>query len=247
MKKSVSLAVSLTLAGALSTTAGAASYKVIKVENGGAISGKVIFKGKDPDPKIFAITKDPETCGTGNRMVDFVKVNNGALNDVVVYLSKVKQGKAFQKDQAGGDINQKGCAFAPFLQVMQNGAEVSVLNSDPVSHNIHTYEILGRAKKTVFNVSQPDQNSVIKKTVKLRRGTAMKIECDQHDFMQGFVFVAKNPYYAVVGDDGSFSIDNIPPGKYKINAWHGTLKNQKSKVTVAAGGKATVNFEFKGK
>ena len=46
-------------------------------------------------------------------------------------------------------------------------------------------------------------------------------------------------------DDGSYSIDNVPAGKYKIVAWHGTLKAQKGKVEVASGGSATADFEFK--
>jgi hypothetical protein len=237
--------------GALGTLvapgAGAADYAVMEVGNGGSVTGKVTFSGTDPDPKVFAITKDPETCGTGDRLIDFVKVKDGALSDVVVFLDKVKSGKAFVDSEAAGDLDQKGCEFHPFIQVMHNGAKIAALNSDPVSHNIHTYEILGRAKKTVFNVSQPDQGSVIKKTVKLKRGSAMKVECDQHDFMHGFVFVAKNPYYAVVGEGGTFSIDDVPPGNYTVKAWHGTLREKKAKVTVEAGKAAKVDFEFKGK
>jgi len=165
---------------------------------------------------------------------------------VVVYLDKVKEGKAFPAELSTSHIDQKGCEFKPFLQVMRNGTELAAVNDDPVLHNIHTYEILGRAKKTVFNVSQAKPGT-IKKKVTLKRGDALKVECDAHDFMHGFVFAAKNPYFAVVGDDGSFTIDNIPPGKYTIKAWHGTLKNQKSKVEVSAGGSTTVNFEFKEK
>lgn len=120
-------------------------------------------------------------------------------------------------------------------------------NSDPVLHNIHTYEIIGRAKKTVLNVSQPEQGAITNKKIKLKRGAAMKLECDAHDFMHGFIFVAKNPYYAVVNKDGAFTIKDVPPGKYKIKAWHGTLGIKKDKVEVPANGKVTVNFEYKGK
>ena len=68
---------------------------------------------------------------------------------------------------------------------------------------------------------------------------------DHHDFMHGFVFVARNPYYAVVGADGSFKIDDIPPGEYNIKAWHGTLGEQKAKITVEGGKTAQTDFEFK--
>jgi len=245
--KSITLISSLSLALAMSfTTAQAASYTAVEVANGGTISGKVTFTGDDPAPKVFAITKDNDVCGTGNREVDFVKVNNGALNDVVVYLDKVKEGKAFDPAIENGAVNQKGCAFDPFIQIMTNGGEFTATNSDSVSHNIHTYEILGRAKKTVFNISQPDPGDV-KKQVKLKRGTAMKVECDQHDFMHGFVFVAKNPYFALVAEDGSYTIEGVPAGKYTIKAWHGTLKEQKGSIEVAADGSVTSDFEFKAK
>ncbi len=222
-----------------------AAYQEITVSDGGTISGTVSFTGKDPAPQIYAVTKDNDVCGTGDRKIDFVNVKNGALMDVVVYLKKVKKGKKFV--QKSLKINQKGCEFLPFTSIMTNNQNFSALNSDPVLHNIHTYEIMGRAKKTVMNISQPDQGSNVKEKVKLRRGISMKVECDAHDFMHSFVFVAKNPYYARVDENGRYTIDHVPAGKYKISAWHGTLKNQKSKTTVTAGGTTTVNFTFKGK
>ncbi len=84
----------LFLSLALPLTAHAAAYQVTTVKDGSSISGKVTFSGKDPAPRIYNITKDNEVCGTGNREVDFVKVSKGGLSDVVVYLDKVKTGKA---------------------------------------------------------------------------------------------------------------------------------------------------------
>jgi len=240
MKKVIATAV----IGLLPFAANAAKYQEMAVSDGGTITGKVMFKGKDAAPTVYKITKDNEVCGTGNREIDYVRVNNGALMDVVVYLDKVKKGKAFPKELAKAEIDQKGCKFAPFLNVMMNGGSTAAVNSDSVLHNIHTYEIIGKAKKTVYNVSQPGGNTVTKK-VKLKRGVAMKVECDAHDFMHGFVFVAKNPYFAVVKADGTFEIKDVPPGKYTIRAFHGKLKNQKGKVEVAANGTATVDFTFK--
>ena len=231
---------------ALPFTSHAAAYQEGDVADGGSITGKVTFSGKDPAPKVFKISKNTDVCGTGNREIDFVRVTGGALNDVVVYLDKVKAGKPFPADLAGVELDQEGCEFKPFLGVMRNENKIAAINSDPVLHNIHTYEILGRAKKTVFNISQPDPGTITKE-IKFKRGVAMKVECDAHDFMHSFVFVARNPYLAVVGEDGTFTIDNVPPGKYTIKAWHGSLKDQKATVEVAANGSATVDFEFKGK
>ena len=245
MKKLIP-ALSISLLVGTSFNTHAAAYEEGSVTNGGSVSGKVTFSGTDPDPKTYKISKDNDTCGTGNREIDYVAVNNGALTNVVVYLDKVKKGKAFPADLSNIKLEQKGCEFKPFLQVMRDGKELAAINEDPVLHNIHTYEILGRAKKTVFNVSQAKPGTVNKK-VALKRGSALKIECDAHDFMHSFVFVAKNPYFAVVGDDGTFTIDNVPPGKYTIKAWHGTLKDQKNKVEITVGGNTTADFEFKDK
>jgi hypothetical protein len=237
---------SLALATATAVSMPAMSaYKVVEVSNGGTITGKVNFTGKDPAPQTYKVAKDTDTCGTANRVIDYVDVKDGSLRNVVVYLDKVKSGKKF--DEIDIEIDQKGCAFLPFMSIMTNNSTFEAKNSDPVLHNIHTYEIMGRAKKTVMNVSQPKQGSVTKKKVKLKRGAGMKIECDAHDFMHGFVFVAKNPYYALVADDGTYTIKDVPAGKYKVKAWHGTLGEKKGKTTVAAGGTETVDFTFKGK
>lgn len=243
--KKILLSSALLSATLLATPTYAAKYKVTTVTDGGTITGKVTFKGKDPAPTIYPITKDNNVCGTGDRKIDYVKVNKGALNDSVVYLTKVKAGKKF--DPIKGNINQDKCTFIPFLSVMTNNQNMGAKNSDPVLHNIHTYEMIGRSKKTIMNISQPKQGAVTNKKIKLKRGAAMKLECDAHDFMHGFVFVAKNPYYAVVAKDGSFSIKDVPAGKYKINAWHGTLGIKKGKVEVKANGTVTMNFEYKGK
>jgi len=233
---------------ALPLASQAAAYKEVTVSNGGSITGAVKFAGKDTPAKVYSVSKDNKVCGNDKRNIDYVRVVNGHLMDSVVYLTKVKEGKAFSADTGDITIDQKGCEFSPFLQVMRNKATLSAVNQDAVLHNIHTYELIrGDAKgpkKTVFNVSQPDPNTV-KNTVKMKKGPAMKVECDAHDFMHAFVFVAKNPYFAVVKEDGTFSIDNVPPGKYTIKAWHGMVKNKKAKVEVKAGAASTVDFTMK--
>ena len=128
------------------------------------------------------------------------------------------------------------------MQVVRNGGEVEVRNSDPVQHNIHTYEVIGRAMRTVFNVNQPNKG-VFKQTVKLKRGKWLKLGCDAHDFMHAWVFVAGNPYYAVTGDDGKFNISDVPAGEYKVVAYHPTLGKQKVVVTVGAS-EASAEFTF---
>ena len=222
-----------------------AAYKTASVPDGAVVSGKVVFKGKVPAPKKLLITKNQDVCGEGYVERQEVKVSrNGGLTDVVLTLEGMKKGKPWAKPADGYLLDQKRCTFIPYLQVIPKGAKLTVVNSDPHLHNIHTYEQIGRARRTLFNVGQPTQGHKVKKTIKPRRGKEIRIECDAHDWMLGWMYVVDNPYYAVVGDDGSYTIKDVPPGKYKLKAWHPILGTKEQKVTVSAKGKVEVNFRF---
>lgn len=131
---------------------------------------------------------------------------------------------------------------APVLLVGGYGAFRSFL----LLHNIHTYEIIGKARRTLFNLGQPDQGSRLTKPIKLRRGEWVKVECDAHDFMHAWMFGAASPYAAITGPDGSFTIGDIPPGKYKMRVLHPVLGAQEGEVTIAAKGRVEVTLELKG-
>ncbi|MGI9382355.1 MAG: hypothetical protein ACR2PO_04315 [Methyloligellaceae bacterium] len=243
MRSIFCLVLGLLSVGAMSAVA-QAGYKEAAVSNGGTVTGKVAVGGAKAEAKSFTISKNPEVCGTGTREVPQVRASGDALMDAVVFLDKVKEGKAFPSGLKKITIDQKKCTFEPYLSVMMNEGQLEAVNSDPVLHNIHTYELIGRARRTVMNVSQPEKGNIVTKKVKLRKGAGMKVECDAHDFMHAFVFVARNPYYAVVNDKGEFEIKDVPPGEYTIKVWHGVLGEKKGKVKVSAGGKASVDFSY---
>ena len=95
----------------LATGAEAAKYKEMDVTDGGSISGKVSVDAAKAESEGFLISKDPEVCGTGERSVDWVRTNEGVLLDTVVYLEKVKAGKAFAPGSKTVKIDQKECTF----------------------------------------------------------------------------------------------------------------------------------------
>ncbi|MDX8410588.1 MAG: carboxypeptidase regulatory-like domain-containing protein [Mariprofundaceae bacterium] len=208
----------------------------------GSIAGTVKFSGAVPGKERFIVAKNPEVCGSGAREVEWVRVVDGKLSQVVVYIDGIDGARSWPAEAQASMIDQKDCAFTPHMQVVRNGGEVEVRNSDPVQHNIHTYELIGRAMRTVFNVNQPNEG-VFKQTVNLKRGKWLKLGCDAHDFMHAWVFVASNPYYAVTGDDGKFNISDVPAGEYKVVAYHPTLGKQKAVVMVGASA-ASAEFSF---
>ncbi len=173
-------------------------------------------------------------------MINWVEAGeNGGLSNMVVFLHKVKKGKAWQEHSGNYDIDQKNCDFDPWIQVVPKGSGLTVKNSDPVLHNIHIRELKGvRAgkryrpvKKTMFNEGQPPGSGDIETEIKSRiKDNFIRINCEAHNFMFAWIFAADHPYVVQTGKDGSYTIDDIPAGKYKLRAWHPTLGLQEEKL-----------------
>ncbi|MCK4713834.1 MAG: hypothetical protein KAT26_13245 [Marinosulfonomonas sp.] len=238
-------AIALTMLG-MATAATAKGYNEVDVTDGGSFAGTVSAGESEGDTRTYTISKDPEICGEGSREVPFVQINDsGMLVNAVVFLSNIEEGKAMPEELMALTINQNKCEFSPALGVMANKGELTAVNNDHTLHNIHAYEQIGKARKTVLNVSQPTQGDVMTKEIKLRRGNGMKVECDAHDFMHSFVYVAKTPYFSVVDETGAFSIADIPAGTYEVMMWHGFLGEKEiGEITVDAGGEVTMELSY---
>lgn len=227
---------------AIAETAG--PYQENPVEQGGAITGQVFADSATAKVERFIIPKQAEICGGHFRDKSLVSVEAGTLQNVVVYLAKVPAGKPFRAAAKKVTINQVGCRFEPYLSVLMNGGELEAVNSDPLLHNIHIYEILGQTRSTIANVSQPRKGDIMTMSVNLDGSSLLKVECDAHDFMHSYVFVASNPYYALVGEDGSFEIENVPSGRYEIHAWHPYLGRKIAEVEVKSNDITSIEFSY---
>jgi len=228
-----------------------AKYTEAEVADGATITGKVSFEGAVPADAVenIKITKNNDVCGDGEREVVWVDVKDGALRGVFVFIDKIEEGKSWPKPEFGEYlVTQKGCRFRPWAQVVRPGPFI-IRNSDAgVLHNINAREMIGvekgrTVKKTLFNFGQPDPGDITDK-IKPRRSPYIAINCEAHNFMFGFMMAPPHPYATVVGEDGSFSIDNLPPGKYTLKAWHPRYGVKKTKITVEASGAMEVNFAF---
>ncbi|NQU56049.1 MAG: hypothetical protein HQ513_02365 [Rhodospirillales bacterium] len=220
----------------------ASAYAVKSHVDTGGIRGKVHIGSATPLVKRLPIFKNQKICGLQYRDIPLVQANGDGLLNTVVYLEDISSGKPFRAASKKITINQLGCRFIPHLSVMANGGEVEIINSDTVLHNIHTYEMIGTTNFSSFSVSQPQRGDIVTKHIELKKGVGMRIMCDAHDFMRGFIFVARNPYYAVVDSDGEFFIGNVPPGTYAIRTWHGNLGSKEGSVSIQPNG--VVNIEF---
>lgn len=217
----------------------AAAYDAVAVADGGTIKGKVTFAGTPPGKRKVIPTKDKEVCGSGVREVDQILVGaDKTVQDAIVYLKQIEKGKAWEKPAQPPAIDNQKCDFHPHVQVIPAG-DIEIVNSDPVLHNTHGF--LG--KLTVFNVALPNQGQRIKKP--LQKTGLVRVECDAHGWMLGWIYVADNPYYAVSAKDGTFTLTNVPPGTYTLVGWQEYTGVVEVPVTVRAKEVASVTVELK--
>lgn len=207
----------------------------------GDIVGKVKYAGTAPAPKKITITKDQAVCGKEPHMDDsLVVAADKGVKNVVVNVTDPKDGKKMAVSQ-NPTIDQNGCKFVPRVTIVPAGQNVDIKNSDGILHNIHTWPKVNPA----FNKAQPKFKPVM--TEKFDKADTIKITCDVHSWMQGYVVVADHPYYALTDGAGSFKITGVPAGTYTLQYWHEKLGTQTKSVTVPATGTVNADFEYAAK
>jgi len=208
----------------------------------GKITGKVVLSGTPPEAAMIKMDADPycKAHHSGPVASETVVVGaGGALKNVLVYLKKGTQGKTIPpvpKDKPM--LDQVGCQYVPHMLAVRVGQAFTIRNSDGTLHNVHA---TGVANKE-FNLGQPVQGMSSDKTFNSPE-VVVRFKCDVHPWMGACVAVLEHPWFAVTGDDGTFTIANVPAGTYTVEAWHEALPAQTAEVTVA-GAETPANFTF---
>src|SRR6266436_1183695 len=151
---------------------------------------------------------------------------------------EVAKGKAWPAAGKTPELDNRKCRFEPEVQVIRAGP-LDVVNDDPILHNTHGYY----GKRTAFNMALPNQGQRI--PTELTRVGTVRIDCDAHGWMEGWIYVVDNPYYAITGADGKFSITDVPPGSYTLVAIQSFTGPIQQPVTVTAGKPTNLTIELK--
>ena len=203
---------------------------------GGTITGTVKFAGDPPPARQISVTKDLQACGK-EPIYDQSLVVDPATKGVKWAVVKVEGAKGKWNGKEG-TIDQRVCRFRPYVLVTPPG-KITVLNSDGVLHNFRTTG----AKNPSINRAQPGFRK--RMDVEIRQPEIVKVTCDAHPWMLGWVVVSEHPYVAVTDEKGNFTIENVPPGSYTLEVWQETLGTATPKVTVKAGEKVSAGFTLK--
>jgi Polysaccharide lyase family 4, domain II len=231
MRKLIAAVAGLALvAGGIAVVGGT---RTATAQGGGTIEAEVKYNGT-PQVEKLKVNKDVEKCGTEATIEKVAVGGNKGLANAVVSVPEAKGAPTAKKIT----IDQHGCKFVPHVSGMTPG-EVELKNSDDILHNIHTYSTANPS----INKAQPKFKKVM--TEKFEKPEMIKLTCDVHSWMLGWVAVMPNPFFGVTDANGVTKIENVPPGKYKVEVWHETLGKQTKDVEVKAGQTAKVAFEMK--
>ena len=212
------------------------AYEVIPVNQGGELAGTIKFKGDPPSNPSHQALNNPDFCGSTVQEETFlINPGNRGLENVVISIESIQQGK--KPSVSTVVIENRHCHFVPHVQAGMVGDFYEIRNSDPVLHNTH----LHMEDSTLMNVAMPPSGRNIKKT--LLQAGIINVKCDAHKFMQGWVPVFENPYFAVTDKEGNYKISGIPPGRYKIKIWHEGLPATGKEVTISPDKKTELSLD----
>lgn len=209
----------------------------------GTIAGVVHFEGPVPEQTTVQLSGWSE-CGAqhpeGNPKAGDVLVADSKLQNALVYIKEGLGDRVFATPTTPVELDQKGCVFLPRILGVQTDQDLKMLNSDPLAHNVHGLP----TNSSSWNFSLGVKGA--SRTISVTKPEAMiEIKCDIHPWMRAYLGVFKHPYFMLSDADGRFTLKDVPPGEYTIEAWHERFGVQSQKVTLGAKETKELSFTFK--
>jgi plastocyanin len=201
----------------------------------GTITGNVSAHGK---------TNVDDTVGDGayaSRKYKFVeKMDYAAMHDFVVYVEGAVGTNNVSSTNlatvATTSVAQKSATFSPHVLPVMAGTTVEWPNNDDIYHNVFSMSDAKQFDLDLYKGNPPD------KRVTFDRPGRVDVFCSIHANMHCIVLVLENPYFACTDENGRYAITNVPPGIYKLKAWHERLPADEREIIVPTNGEVKVDF-----
>jgi len=223
-------------------TAAPASAPAAAVDeaNAATITGKVNFAGTKPTPRTLDMSANP-VCArahtTAQKSEEAIVNDNGTLRNTFVWIKAGLPDKQWPVPTTSVSLDQDGCMYKPHVLGVMTGQGIEIKNDDATNHNIHPLPKVNQE----WNESQPPKGDPKVKSF-AREEVMIPVKCNVHNWMRAYIGVVSHPFFAVTGEDGTFTIKGLPPGTYTLQAWHEKYGTKDVQITVGAKESKTNDF-----
>lgn len=200
------------------------------------LTGHVKYEGVLPKAKSVDMSKEPNCAKQYNTPPTTESAIGGpanALANVVVYIS---EGAPDEASSGHVSLVQYGCRYFPHVLALQAKQEIWVRNEDAVNHTVHLMTKANPELNRLQAANAPEFAILNDKP------EFIKVKCELHPWMRGVIAVLKNSHFAVTDTEGSFTLPDLPPGKYTITVWHESFGTESKQIVV--GGNDAKNLDF---
>jgi len=206
------------------------------------VTGTVHYEGEVPNLPAIKMDADPGCAKKhdGPVMAEALVLGDGnTMGNVFVHVKSGLPAGTYPVPSDPVVLDQKGCQYSPHVVGVRVGQRFHIRNDDGLLHNIHALPEVNKGFNQAMPANVTEADHIFDKPEGM-----FKIKCDVHPWMGAWVSVLNNPYFAVTGEDGKFSISGLPAGTYEVEAWHEKLGTKTVTVQIGDGETKTEDFTF---
>jgi plastocyanin len=210
----------------------------------GNVEGVILFRGEIPKART------PDDAGVRRDLLQVDRENDG-LRYTVVWVATDKSRAKESGSRATPPaetllqpalMDQRGQEFVPRVLAVRSGQPVKFTNSDPANHNVRTSSF---QPTNEFNIFTGVDGSYIHRFAADSQNRPVRVGCDIHPWMRGWIYIFDQPHFAVTGLEGRFRIASLSPGEHLLAIRQPDIGYAgEKKVTVKAGETTRVEIEL---
>jgi len=201
-----------------------------KVDTGAAPQPKVLGSSEADDEAAKVPTPKADVGSlTGTLQIDGKPANTFGLITL-----EPASGKWKPRTPKRVVVEQRGREFLPNLVAVSVGSTIAFPNFDTVFHNVFSTSPLASFDLGLYKAGEAREFKFDKEGI-------IRLGCNLHANMSGFIAVVAAPAYVVTDEKGSFAFRRLPPGKYKLRAWSVRSRAPITQDVTIKAGKNTVD------
>jgi hypothetical protein len=220
-----------------------AAYRVVSVASPGTVSGTVTMPQAPAAGSVIPTGKFGAMCGAG-ALDESIQTTGSGVANAVVWLEGIKEGKA-PPDERRLELESVQCKLRPRVQAAVTGSAVNIIGHDNFMQHLQFTAGGESGSRAAVLVGGGEQ--VIPTELPFKEPGLVLVRDPEHAWTRAYLAVFDHPYFAVTSKDGSFTIDNVPPGKYTLRTWHERTNEAQQSVDIAPNGTVKLTVELKAK